>query len=232
MVFAFLFAFYFGMIVFAPVLLLLFIDSLRKTKIRIVAVSAVAVITTTASLLYISGYTTGLFLQRFAGTESHVVPFFQPDGVWQGYTMFSYRHLVEFVNLHLLLSPFALILFVVLLSGNYKALPWRSAEWIFLLTNACCGLIMIAIFQCDIGMSRDWDLLAVFGLGTVVTVAYLISHTFRDTEIKRRVFLIVALVTLIHSMGYVLVNADKDRAIPRFKTLLANSLWGTKAFSV
>jgi Tfp pilus assembly protein PilF len=81
-------------------------------------------------------------------------------------------------------------------------------------------------------MSRDWDLLAVFSVGSVIAAGYLVLHTVDDRAVKQRIMLLAAFISMIHFAAYVTINTDEARAIPRFMTLVDNSLWGTKAFTV
>ncbi|HTK81838.1 MAG TPA: tetratricopeptide repeat protein [Bacteroidota bacterium] len=231
-IFAVLFAFYFGALAFVPALVLLYAHSIATRRYVIAILSLVVSVAFALGLVVLSGYSLSSFFEILFSGGSHVVPLAKTSSAWQGYTMFSSAHLVEFINLQLLLSPFALIMFAVLIFFGFRSLNWKSKEWMFIFVNACCGLIMLLIFQSDIGMSRDWDLFSVFQLSLVLGVAYLLVHAVPDQRVRYKSFLVMSIVTFIHTAGFVLVNSSESYAIPRMHTLLDNSLWGQKAYGV
>jgi tetratricopeptide (TPR) repeat protein len=231
-IFAILFVFYFGSLAFAPALLLLYLEVIVARRYMIAIVSFVISVTIAFLLLMVSGYSLGVFLDILLSGGSHLVPLSNLNSAWQGYTMFSFKHIVELINLQLLLSPFALIMFAVLIVTGFRTVGWKNREWIFIFVNACCGLVMLLIFQSDIGMSRDWDLLSMFQLSLVIAVAFLVSHIVSDEITRHKIFLIMGFITLIHTAGFVVLNSSESYALPRFDVLLKNSLWGQKAYGV
>ncbi len=102
---------------------------------------------------YSNGYTFRLAL----------VPLIQDRFTVESYTLFSPAHLVDFLNLLLLLLPGLLLFIAVFLLAQGKGLLMRR-EYIYLLVLS--GSVLGAIFVVDpkLGMPRDWDLFSFAGL--------------------------------------------------------------------
>jgi len=91
---------------------------------------------------------------------------------------------------------------------------------------------MILFFNCDIGMCRDWDLLATFSLAVIILSAAAWKFFMPAGGVRNGLLLALTAITLLHTVPWILVNSDQDRAIARFNVLLKNSLWGVNAFKV
>ncbi len=231
-VFAVVFDLYFGALAFAPLVLYLYVRTLVRKRYLETILSVVITLVTGAALLALSGYNSTAFLHRFTGGDGHILPLFAKQGVSNVYSMLSPDHLVEIVNLQLLLSPFALILLTMFLYLLKTSLNWRDSELIFILLNAACGLGMMFIFLSDLGISRDWDLMAIFGLGTSIALAYILPRIFVDRNVTHRVLFMITSLTLLHSAGFILVNANEKRAIPRSDILVLNDFAGRKSYTI
>ncbi len=75
----------------------------------------------------------------------------------ESYTLFSVRHLIDFLNLLLLLVPGLLIAAVVLITSPARKL-FKEPEYRFLALLILSVLGAAFIFDPKLGMPRDWDL--------------------------------------------------------------------------
>ncbi len=91
---------------------------------------------------------------------------FTPDG----YTLFSLAHMVDFVNLLLLMAPGLLVLLVMLSELPLKQMSER-VDYCYLTILALSALGAAFVVDPKLGMARDWDLLAFCGI-PVVTLMY------------------------------------------------------------
>jgi tetratricopeptide (TPR) repeat protein len=78
-------------------------------------------------------------------------------------------------------------------------------------------------------MSADWDLLATFFLPVVIASVALWNRLALDQRVKRSLLIMMAGITFLHTLAFILVNADTDRAISRFSDLQDLRLWAPHA---
>ncbi|MEW5993717.1 MAG: hypothetical protein AB1744_04890, partial [Candidatus Zixiibacteriota bacterium] len=97
----------------------------------------------------------------------------------EGYTLFSLKHLADFVNLLLLLLPGLPVFVVILFRQRLRpALRQRGFRFMAVLVASVLG----AVFVLDpkLGMPRDWDLFAFAGVPLAVLAFYLILGHCRE----------------------------------------------------
>ncbi len=134
------------------------------------------------------------------------------------YPMFSFFHLLDWLNVHLLIVPFGLLLTVILIFSLEKKQWWRDKTLLFLLTAALCGQTFTWIVNSALGMARDWDLLSSFFVPLMILPIYLFTQPVNINP-RRNIILIIVAVTFIHWIGWIGVNADLDRHLTRMKIL-------------
>ncbi|MCP4685239.1 MAG: tetratricopeptide repeat protein [bacterium] len=109
---------------------------------------------------------TSHYFLRFA-----LVPFVTDRYTVEGYTLLSMKHIVDWLNLWILLLPGILIALPVLYTrSGRKALSRRDYRFLLIML-ACCAA---AVFVLDpkLGMPRDWDLFSFAGVPLVVLAFY------------------------------------------------------------
>ncbi len=154
----------------------------RKIKIAtfiVLAGGAVAV--------FVFLYTNNYFF-RFA-----FVPIVENRFTSEGYTLFSLKHIVDYLNLLMLLFP-ALPLVVVALVSSRRALDVGKNEVSFLFLLLVSVLGTIFILDPKLGMPRDWDLFSFVGIPLVVTSYYFLLKP--KTNIKQHLFVMGLSITL------------------------------------
>jgi tetratricopeptide (TPR) repeat protein len=85
-------------------------------------------------------------------------------------------------------------------------------------------LLFLLIVKFDIGAAKDWDVFAPYTLllGCLALVVFFPS----ETDEKKRAFLIVATVTLLHSLTFFVLNASVQPSVKRYE-----SFFNTKTLS-
>ncbi len=142
-----------------------------------------------------------------------LVPLWKNHFTVDGYTLFAPKHLVDIVNLIVLLLPaLPLILVVVLLSPDRKLL--RRVEYIFLFILLLSSLVVVTIFNPRLGMPRDWDLFSFVGIPLVVGGFYVLVKN--GHRIKRY----TAVVTMAIVLGFLSLV---PRAIGQTRVEIATS---------
>ena len=139
-------------------------------------VIALAVVVTAAVVFY-HYYTTSYYL-RFS-----LVPVVADRFTAEGYSLFSPKHLVDYVNLLILLLP-ALFLMAALLLRSAVRKIFRIREYRFLAVMSFFALGTTFVFDPHLGMPRDWDLFAFCGVPVVLFFYYLLTE--RDGSIANQ----------------------------------------------
>ncbi|MFZ1684902.1 MAG: hypothetical protein WAU88_12350 [Candidatus Zixiibacteriota bacterium] len=110
------------------------------------------------------------------GIRFLLLPVFQDRFTMDGYTLFSWQHLLDIVNLAVLLVPGI----AVLLATTSRAV-WRtiftSPEGLFHLTFTATCLAIVLCVDPKLGMPRDWDALSFLGPALVGLVLFLARAT-------------------------------------------------------
>jgi len=110
-----------------------------------------------------------------------VLPLLSGRFTLDGYTMFSPAHVLDFINLILILCPGVLLL---LLSVSWKRARDSSAA-AFLLISSVSAMGSVFILDPKLGMPRDWDLFAFAGIPVVVGLYYLTLEEWRNHRVAR-----------------------------------------------
>ena len=118
-----------------------------------------------------------------------IAPLFQDRFTVEGYHLFSVPHLLDMVNLALLLVP-ALPLVIVLAFGVPLKNLLRRSEYRYLgiLLLSCWGAMFI--FDPKLGMPRDWDLFSFVGVPMALLAFYLVL----DIKFRSRYHVPIALM--------------------------------------
>lgn len=230
-VFGCLLATHFTTAILFPAFCWLCYTELRAGKIRSVIISLFGAITVFALLMVSSGYSFETFLAILGRSGSHRVPLFSADGGVYAYTLFSLSHFSEIINLFLLVSPFALPVLVLVLVVKFKSIRWSDPEWVFVMLTVFSGLGFLFIMNADLGMSRDWDVFSLSMAG--ILVAFLIAclkHISPEID-RRRVLIMVAVLTLLHTIPWIALNATEEPALERFGKLQDSRYWGRVAIT-
>jgi Tfp pilus assembly protein PilF len=223
------FTLHFGTLIFLPAFAFLLYSAVKKKQTGELAASLFLTGALVFTLLQISLYPLELFKDVLGGTGRHIVPFSFPLNKYQAYLFFSISHLLDVFNYLFLSCPAAIILLIL-----SSIMIWRKRKTItieskFLFIAGLCGITFIIILNCELGMSRDWDILAPISLGIPIAAIALWNTIEYERMQKYRILLMLCIVSLLHTSLWVGVNADETRAEERFKILPDNHLWSKHA---
>jgi hypothetical protein len=149
------------------------------------------------------------------------VPLFEIDPEWQKYqpyTMFSAAHLLDWLNVHLLISPFGLPLLItilVALSRFRLTLFDQPAErdyGYFLIVTAALYILFTWLWNPDYGARKDWDLFAPSAFVYTLLAGYLFVRVMTDQEKLSAAGLFLIAVSLLHTGAWIFTNTH---ALPR-----------------
>lgn len=235
-----------GSLIFLPSLLLLGFLSAKKDKMRmLLLLGGLSVLT--ILFFIIVNFDVKEFINHLKTGSVDFLPPFSVDGGSFPYPMFSFLHLVDWLNANLLVVPFGLLIAIVLLATNRKEISWKNPVFLFLFVSACCGLLFTWIINASLGMARDWDLLASFFVPLMFLNVYLLTQT-RSLEPRQYILALIVAVTFVHWSSWIGVNANAQKHLSRIRLLddsrllalssqlfyneaLANYFFGTKEYS-
>jgi len=223
-----LFTLHFGALALLPTLLYLFIQNIRQGHWSRLVISTIVMCSAAMVSLWMCGFSFDTFYNVFSKSGKHLLVFGTAQDYYKAYSLFSFAHLINLGNLQGLLSPYPLLLLVALFIWKHKVQSINNQQ-VFLFLIAGCSLSFIVLFNSEIGMSRDWDIFAVFNVGIIVAAANWGNYCQDNLTIKRRMVVMIFGMTLLHSASFILVNADEARAIERFNTLPDQKLWSPSA---
>jgi hypothetical protein len=145
------------------------------------------------------------------------VPLFEIDPEWQKYqpyTMFSAEHLLDWLNVHLLISPFGLPLLAVMGAAVYRFRltlfdqPADKDYGYFLGVTAVMYVLLTWLWNPDYGGRKDWDLFAPSAFVYTLWAGYLLVRVLRDRENLRSAGLFIMAVSLLHTAAWIFTNTQ------------------------
>lgn len=207
-------AFHFSSLYLLPSLLFLLIIKKKKNQMifnlkRIFLYFLILALLTAVSVFYVWFFNPvimEIFVPLSRGT---------PDA--PGYTLFSSGHLLDFLNQHFLLSSAGLILLFALALNYRRVIKFRSPVIVFLLLVIAGQLSYHFLIDPKLGAARDWDLFSSVALGYIALGIYLFAGV---VKYKRYAGMVLTFTAILSTLPWFLLNADMDRAIPRFKNIL------------
>lgn len=212
--------FHVGTGLFVAILLLLLLDAVRNKRWMDLAVSVLGGAAAAALVLVLLSYGPGRLVATALRDGASFLHLQRTDSWNESYALFSLWHWVDLLNLHLLVSPFALVLAGGLFAGALVPARYRQPGTFFWIVVAAPPLLWLFFNNFELGMSRDWDLAApcaaVVGLGGLAGWLSMMG----PSETRTRGVVLMALITLVHTAGWVGVNAGVDGSLFRFDTLL------------
>lgn len=220
---------HFGALIFLPAFASLLYHAAKRKQIGEIGASLFLTGAVFFALLQLSQYPFELLKNIMGGTGHHLVAFSLPLNRFQAYNFFSLYHLLDVINFLMLSYPAAMVLLII--SG---IVIWRkritiAIETRFLLLVALCGIVFIIVLNCEIGMSRDWDILAPISLGIPVAAVVLWKTIEVERTLRYRILMMLCVVSLLHTGLWVGVNSDESKAEERFKILEDDHLWSKHA---
>jgi Tfp pilus assembly protein PilF len=215
--FALLCAWHYASIVFAPTLLILMMGITKKN--RAVGFSFIGILSIIgAGGFWLKKDSLGNIIENVRHeTWYNFLPLFTPIEYFP-YTMFSFAHVVDWLNALMLITPFGLIIIIAIVSTKTWNIQEGNLTMAFYLSMAVVGLLFTFTMNPALGLARDWDFLASFFLPLVV-LSVLVSKQFFSEPKFKLVFLGITFLTFFHWIGWIGVNASEERHLNRVELL-------------
>ena len=137
-----------------------------------------------------------------------------------GYTWFSWAHLLDLLNEHLLISPVGLALILALLMGGRRRIDFRSSAVRFLLLVTGFQLLFHFVIDPGLGAPRDWDLFSALTLGYTVLGLRLFLNLGRGQANFKYLATILVAVSVYSTLPWIALNASEERSIQKYRDVL------------
>lgn len=142
------------------------------------------------------------------------VPLFETTTQWQRYTMFSTAHLLDWLNLHFLISPFGLPLIILTLTTIYRQgttlfdKPGDRDFAYFLAIASALYVTFTWLWNPDYGARNDWDLFAPAAFVYTLFAAYLLVRVLASRSQLQATGLFIIAVSLLHTAAWIFANTQ------------------------
>jgi Tfp pilus assembly protein PilF len=216
-IFAILIGLNLGSAIFAPALLYLLIRRMEKNKIQGIIVIGVACVAA-AILMSVAGFNLWLFMEHFLKGSPDFLPLLSVQSGYFPYPMFSFLHILDWLNLQALIVPTGLIVPVLILISYRERIQWKNPVLVFLAIMMLCGFAFTWIINSALGFARDWDLFSSFLVPLIVLNVYLLQLPFK-MDGRRFIMAVVAAITFLHIIPFIGINADEQKHLSRVEML-------------
>jgi len=144
------------------------------------------------------------------------VPLFETVNEWQRYTMFSPAHIIDWVNIHLLISPMGLPIIIMITLHSLLCstriqhllhLPDTEADFVaYLGVTSFCYLLFTFVWNADYGGQHDWDLFAPSAWSYTLLAGFLLVRALSNQTLLRQTGIFTVAVSLLHLVAWVWTN--------------------------
>lgn len=220
--FIFMVLLHLGSLAFLPSLLLLIIFKWKKN--RLIAVGFIVAVGIIGLLvMYFIGFNLIDMTRHLrSGSVDFLQPFIAKGGNFP-YAMFSFAHLLDWLNDSMLIAPFGLLLIVILIPALPSERRWKNPILLFLLTAAACGIFFTWVINSALGLARDWDLFASFFVPLIVLPIYLLLQPIEIPQ-RRNIIFLITLIAFLHTAPWIGVNASAEKHLARMQDLNSSML--------
>ncbi|HVP37454.1 MAG TPA: tetratricopeptide repeat protein, partial [Terriglobales bacterium] len=145
------------------------------------------------------------------------VPLFKGLPYATGYTLFSFPHLLDILNQHLLLSSAGIILLLVIILTYKGIIKFKDPIVSFLVIVSISQFLYHFLVDPKFGAPRDWDLFSSVALGYTLLGVYLFINFVQS---KRYPALVIIFLAVLAALPWFLLNANPEKGVNRFKYIL------------
>jgi len=225
--FGVLFAIHLSMLCMLPALAVVyFYACVKEKRWSEVPVSVFGMIVVTVCIFWLCGYSLTTFAQVMLNSGNHFLPFTHVTLPQQAYILFSVEHVLELGNLYMLLAPFAVLLLITVAVACRKSFFTIERSWLFLLAVAGSGTVFTFLANLDLGMSRDWDVLATYSFGVIAAAGFAWFEFISASTLKIRLMVLIVGISLLHVAIWVALNGNEEYSQARFEILPDHQTWG------
>ena len=142
------------------------------------------------------------------GDGTIFIQLFQTKSNWERFTMFSFGHLIEFVNMNLLLAPFGAMLFFSLLILYRKEINFKNPFLYFMLISTSFFLLFMLTYNLDyLYVKEGWDDYSIIHVIYTITSSFILIN-YAEKNTFEEIALIMIFVSFSLSIPWILSNSQ------------------------
>lgn len=150
-------------------------------------------------------------------SSKFLLPLFTAKPEAPNYYVFSLAHLIDILNLTLLVFPGFLI--VVLLNMNRFKNKFDKLD-ILLMLISIPSLLFLLLIDPELGLARDWDLLSLTIFAPMLFLCRRLDAS--DIKIRSNHILLYTSLNLILLTAFITINNNKEFSSLRYKSIIRN----------
>ena len=159
--------------------------------------------------------------------HTHYLSFFDVNDGYQAYSLLSFFHSTELLNLILLVSPFLLFMLIwILVVDRTKVVKTAMVNFFLLMTAGVLCFIFVAKF--DLAISKDWDVSAPWLFMVQLFLAYLFLQAEGSDRVRS--FILLSLVTVAHSFLWFGLNSTIEPNLNRVSSMRDTRVYSREAY--
>ncbi len=136
--------------------------------------------------------------------------------------MFSFVHLSNIINEHILIAPIGLALCgLMLMIVDWRKIL-RNQVALFLGIASVLYFLLSLTYNPLNGASRDWDVFTPAGLLYTLLAIYLLTKNLHNRRSLRYLTVILVLTSILLSIPWIVVNADEIKGLNRFQLMISS----------
>jgi tetratricopeptide (TPR) repeat protein len=168
------------------------------------------------------------WLSQRGGLSLMIVPLSLAD--ISQYTLLSWKHLVDFTNEQVLVSPLGWIAAAFFTAAFFRTKALRqSRRFRFLFVAAVFPFVFSLLLRPGLGGSRDWDLWSLGTLPYIVAATCWLAYGLCDSQKSRYGLYIITVVGFFHILPWIAVNHSAELSLRHFRSMLVeNPLWTSR----
>jgi len=149
-----------------------------------------------------------------------LVPIFGNRFTVDGYTLFSITHLLDVINLLILVVPLTMLTLTLLFINRQHLLPLSIKAW-YLIILIVSVFLALFLFDPKIGMPRDWDLFSFAGLPLMLLSSLLLFSLLKKKIITRSVLILALSMNLMFLTPRVYTQTSYNHALDQFRQYIS-----------
>ncbi len=148
--------------------------------------------------------------------EILILPFFEGRPVAPEYTVFSFIHLLDLINLLLLVVPGIMIMIALWISGKLSIK--RDSITLLLGFLSVGPLSFLMVYGAAVTMARDWDVMTLSFIAPILFVLYQTDNSER--KISANLVISYGLLVIMLTGLYITANVNTTSSENRYYSLL------------
>lgn len=209
--------------VYLPSYLILLYSNYKKNKYQTFISIGLALSCFVLGFIFTGLELNEMISRFFAPNEPHWLPLFSNLNQ-QVIPAASIYHLWDIINSQILVLPFGLFTLLAFFIIYYKKINWKNHSYLFLLSMALFSFIFIFLFNSHLGLSRDWDVIALMSFPFLIFTVLILNDNF-DFKNINRIYFSITYISVWQTIIWIFLNWNVNISEARNTNLNNDKLW-------